>query len=78
MGRGFMMIFPILKQNILSKPAKNLLNFHHFFIEKIGLLQGRLIWCKILLHLSIENQSLTIPVRFSPPPLVNLIKAYQI
>ncbi|MBS3904966.1 MAG: hypothetical protein KGZ39_06540 [Simkania sp.] len=37
-----MMIFPILKQNILSKPAKNLLNFHHFFIEKIGLLQGRL------------------------------------
>ncbi|MBS3905092.1 MAG: hypothetical protein KGZ39_07185 [Simkania sp.] len=38
-----MMIFPILKQNILSKPAKNLLNFHHFFIEKIGLLQGRLL-----------------------------------
>jgi len=46
MGRGFMMIFPILKQNILSKPAKNLLNFHHFFIEKIGLLQGRLFKLK--------------------------------
>jgi hypothetical protein len=37
-----MMIFPILKQRIIPKPAKNLLDFHHFFIEKIGLLQGRL------------------------------------
>ena len=42
MGLGFMMIFPILKQKIISKPAKNLLDFHCFFIEKIGLLQGRL------------------------------------
>ncbi len=42
MGFGFMMIFSILKQKIISKPAKNILDFRTFSIEKSGLLQGRL------------------------------------
>jgi hypothetical protein len=43
-----MMIFPILKQRIISKPEKNLLDFHHFSMEKNRILQGRLFRIRFL------------------------------
>jgi len=35
-----MMIFPILKQRIIPKPAKDILVFRHFFIGKLGYFRG--------------------------------------
>jgi len=58
-----MMIFPILKQRIIPKPAKYILVFRTISIEKNGLLQGRLFSSFFFVLVLINTEQFAVALR---------------